>query len=124
MAARRSLPALVLRGGFGDAEAEAEAGVEQLVLPDDADMRGWVDVVCGRCCMVVGGGGGMCVRRLFGCRLAVLETSYPWWPSFPGSLLLGVRNPRHETGSKICVVVAPVSGPALSCRYCGLGGYS
>jgi hypothetical protein len=45
---------------------EAEAGVEQLVLPDDADMCGWVDAGRGRCCMVVVGGGGMCARRLSG----------------------------------------------------------
>jgi hypothetical protein len=52
----------------------------------------------------------------------MLETSCPWWPSFPGNLLLGVRNPRHETGSKICVVVASVPGRALSCHYHGPGG--
>jgi hypothetical protein len=61
MAARRSLPALVLGGDFsGVGSGDAEAGVEQLVLPDGADMRGWVDVGRGRCCMVVVGGGGMC----------------------------------------------------------------
>ena len=58
MAARRSLHALVLGGDFGD----AEAGGEQLVLPDGADMRGWVGAGRGRCCMVVGGGGDMCAR--------------------------------------------------------------
>jgi hypothetical protein len=109
-------------GGVGSGDAEAEAGVEQLVLTDGADMRGWVDAGRGRCCMVVVGGGGMCARRLAGCRLAVLEISYPWWPLFPGNLLLGARNPRHETGSKICVVAAPVPGPALSCHYCGPRG--
>jgi hypothetical protein len=76
-------------GGVGSGGAEAEARVEQLVLPDGADMRGWVDAGHGRCCMVVVGGGGMCARRLAGCRMAVLETSYPWWPLFPGNLLLG-----------------------------------
>jgi hypothetical protein len=125
MAARRSLPALVLGGDFGGVglgDAEADAGVEQLVLPDGAGMRGWVDAGRGRCCIVVVGGGGMCVPQLSGCRLAVLETSCPWWPLFLGNLLLGVRNPRHETGSKICVVVASVPGPALSCHYRGPGG--
>jgi hypothetical protein len=49
-------------GGVGLGDAEAEAGVEQLVLPDGGDMRGWVDVGRGRCCRVGGGGGGMCAR--------------------------------------------------------------
>jgi hypothetical protein len=109
-------------GGVGLGDAEVDAGVEQLVLPDGAGMRGWVDAGCGRCCMVVVVGGGMCARRLSGCRLAVLETSCLWWPSFLGNLLLGVRNPRHEIGSKICVVAASVRGPALSCHYRGPGG--
>jgi hypothetical protein len=103
-------------GGVGSGDAEAEAGVERLEPPDGADMRGWVDVRRGRCCMVVVGG-GMCARRLSGCQLAVLETSCPWWPLFPGNLLSSAHNPRHETGSKICVVAAHVPGPALSCRY-------
>jgi hypothetical protein len=64
MAAWRSLPALVLGGDFGGVDlgdAEADAGVEQLVLPDGAGMRGWVDAGRSRCCMVVVvGGGGMC----------------------------------------------------------------
>jgi hypothetical protein len=64
----------------------------------------------------------MCARRLSGCRMAVLETSCPWWPSFLGSLLLGARNPRYETGSKIYVVATPVPGLALSCHYRGPGG--
>jgi hypothetical protein len=60
MADRQSLPALALVGdfggvGLGDAEAEAEAGVGGLVLPNDADMRGWVGGGYGRCCMVDGG---------------------------------------------------------------------
>jgi hypothetical protein len=50
-------------GGVGAGDAEAEAGVEQLVLPDGADMRGWVGAGCGHCCMVVVvGGGDMCAR--------------------------------------------------------------
>jgi hypothetical protein len=103
-------------GGVGSGDAEAEAGVEQLVLPDGADMRGWVGAGRGRCCMVVGGGGDMCARQLSGCRLVVLETSYPWWPLFPGNPLLGVCNPRREIGSKIYVVAASVPGPSLACH--------
>jgi hypothetical protein len=127
MTARRSLPALVPGGDFGGVglgDANADARVEQLVLPDGAGMRGWVDAGCGRCCMVVVGGGGICVRRLSGCRLIVLETSCPWWRSFSSNLLLGVRNPRHETGSKIYVVATSVPGLVLSCYYHGPGGYS
>jgi hypothetical protein len=56
-------------GGGDLGDAEADAGVEQLVLPDSAGMRGWVDAGRARCCMVVVGGGGMCARRLSGCRL-------------------------------------------------------
>jgi hypothetical protein len=108
--------------GSGDVEAEVEAGVVQLVLLDGAGMCGWVDAGRGRCCMVVGGGGGMCARQLSSCRLVVLETSCPWWPLFPGNLLLGVRNPRCETGSKICAVAASAPGPALSCHYRDPGG--
>jgi hypothetical protein len=110
----------VLGGDFGGVDlgdAKADAGVEQLVLPDGAGMRGRA-----RCCMVVVVGGGMCARRLSGCRLAVLETSCPWWPSFSSNLWLGVCNPRHETGNKICVVVASIPGRALSCHYHGPGG--
>jgi hypothetical protein len=121
MAAQRSLPAFVLGGDFGGVglgDGEADAGVEQLVLPDGAGMRGWVDE--GVVIVVVGG--GMCARQLSGCWLTVRETSCPWWPLFPGNLLSGVRNPRHETGSKICVAVASVLGPTLSCHYRGPGG--
>jgi hypothetical protein len=125
MADRRSLPALVLGGDFGgvgSGGAEAEAGVEELVLHDGADMHGWVGVGCDRCCMVVDGGGDMCARQLSGCRLAVPETSCPWWPLFPGNPLLGVHSLRRETNSKICAVVAPVPGPSLVCCCRGLGG--
>jgi hypothetical protein len=103
-------------------DAEADAGVEQLVLPDGAGMPGWVDAGRDRCCMVIVGGGGMCARRLSGCRLAVLETSCPWWPSFPGNLLLGVRNPHHETCSKICMVAASVPTPPSHAITAALGG--
>jgi hypothetical protein len=108
--------------GSGDAEAEAEAGVEQLVLPDGVDICGWVDAGRGRCCMVVGGGGGMCAQQLSGCRLVVLETSCPWRPLFSGNPLLDVRNPRRETCSKICAVVASIPGPGLACHCRGPGG--
>jgi hypothetical protein len=97
--------------------------VVQLVPPDGADMRGWVDAGRGRCYMVVVGGGDMCARQLSGCCLVVLETSYPWWPLFPGNPLFGARNLRRETGSKICAVAASVSGLACHCRSPG-GGYS
>jgi hypothetical protein len=106
----------------GSGDAEAEAGVEQLVLPDGADMCGWVDDGRGRCCMVVVGGGGMCARQLSGCQLVVLETSYPWRPLFSGNPSLGVRNPRRETGSKICAVAASIPGPVLACHCHGPRG--
>jgi hypothetical protein len=53
----------------------------------------------------------MCARQLLCCRLVAPETSYLWWPSFPGSPLLGARSLRHETSSKICAAAAPVVGP-------------
>jgi hypothetical protein len=103
-------------GGVGSGGAEAEAGVGRLAPPDGVDMRGWVGAGRGRCCMVVGGGDDKCARQLSGCRLVVLETSCPWWPLFPGNPLLGVHNPRRETGSNICAVTAPVPGPGLACH--------
>jgi hypothetical protein len=109
-------------GGVGSVDVKAGVGVVQLIPPDGADMRGWVDVGCGRCCMVVGGGVDMCARQLSDCRLVVLQTSCPWWPLFPGNPLLGVRNPRHETGSNICTVAAPVPDSGLACHYRGPGG--
>jgi hypothetical protein len=109
-------------GGVGSGGAEAEAGVEELVLPDGADMHGWVGAGCGRCCMVVDGGDDMCARQLSGYWLAVPETSCPWWPLFLGNPLLGVHSLRCETNSKIYAVVAPVLGPGLArCCRC-LGG--
>jgi hypothetical protein len=50
------------------------------------------------------------------------ETSYPWWPSFPGSPSLGARSLRRETGSKICAAAAPVLGPDHECHCRGPGG--
>jgi hypothetical protein len=96
--------------------------VEQLVLPDGADMRGWVGAGRGRCCMVVGGGGDKCARQLSGCRLVVLEISCPWWPLFPGNPLLVVCCPHREIGSKICAVAASVPGLGLACHCRGPGG--
>ena len=61
-----------------------------LALPDGAGTRGWVDARRARCCKVVGGGDGMCARRLSGCQLAVLWTSCPWWPSFLDNLYRGL----------------------------------
>jgi hypothetical protein len=81
-----------------------------------------VDAERGHGCMVVGGGVDMCARQLLGCRLVAPETSCPWWPSFPGSPLLGARSLRRETGSKICAAVAPVLGPDHECHYRGPGG--
>jgi hypothetical protein len=127
MADRQSLLVLVLGGDFGgvdSVDAEAGAGVVQFVPPDGADMRGWVDVGRGHCCMVVGGGGDMCARQLSGRRLVALETSCPWWPLFPCNPLLGVRNPRHGTCSNICAVATPVPGPDLARHCLGHGGYS
>jgi hypothetical protein len=115
----------VLGGDFGGVDlvdAEAGAGVVQLVPPGGANMRGWADAGCGRCCMVVGGGGDMCERKLSGCRLVVPETFCPWWPLFLGNPLLDVRSLRHETGSNICAVAAPIPGPGLACHFRGPGG--
>jgi hypothetical protein len=115
----------VLGGDFGGVDLvdeEAGAGVVQLVPPDGADMRGWVDVGRGRRCMVVGGGGAMCARQPSGFRLVALETSSPWWPLFPGNPLLGVRNPRHRTGSNICAVAAPVPASASRAIVAALRG--
>jgi hypothetical protein len=109
----------VLGGDFGGVEAGVE--VVRLVPPGGADIRGWVDVGRGCGCMVVGGGVDMCARPLFGCRLVVLETSCPWWPSFQGSPSLGARSLRHETGSNVCVVAALVPGPGHACHCRGPG---
>jgi hypothetical protein len=57
-----------------------------------------------------------------GCRLVAPETSCLWWPSFPGSPLLGARSLRRETSSKICAAVAPVLGPDHELRCRGPGG--
>jgi hypothetical protein len=96
--------------------------VVRLVPPGGADMRGWVDAGRGRGCMVVDGGVDMCARQLFGCRLVVPETSCPWWPLFPGNPSSGARSLRHETGTNICTVAAPVTGPGHACHCRGSGG--
>ena len=57
----------------------------------------------------------MCARQLLGCRLVAPETSYLWWPSFPGSLLLGACSLRRGTGSKICAAAA--RAPILDCEF-------
>jgi hypothetical protein len=44
------------------------------------------------------------------------ETSCPWWPLFSGNPLLGACSLRHETGSNIYAVAAPVHGPGHACR--------
>jgi hypothetical protein len=64
----------------------------------------------------------MCARQLLGCRLVAPKTSCLWWPSFPGSLLLGARSLRRGTSSKICAAAAPVLGPDHEFRCRGLGG--
>jgi hypothetical protein len=109
-------------GGAGSVDAEAGAEVVRLVPPGGADMCGWVDVGCGRCCMVVGGGVDMCARQLSGCRLVVPETFCPWWPLFPGNPLLDACSLHHETGSNICAVDVPVLDPGLACHCCGPEG--
>jgi hypothetical protein len=63
----------------------------------------------------------MCARQLLGCRLVAPETSCLWWPSFPGSPLLGARSLHRGTSNKICAAVAPVLGPDHEFRCCGPG---
>jgi hypothetical protein len=92
------------------AVAGAEVGVgEARFVPLDVGMRGWVGVEWGHGCMVVGVV-DMCARQLLGCRLVAPETSCLWWPSSPGSPLLGARSLRRGTSSKICVVAALIHG--------------
>jgi hypothetical protein len=87
-------------------------------------MLDWVDAGHGRGCMAMGGGVDMCARQLFGCWLVVPETSCLWWPLFPGNPLLDACSLRHETGSKICVVAAPVPRPGHACHCHGPEGDS
>jgi hypothetical protein len=96
-------------------------GEVQFVPPGGVGMRGWVDAERGRGCMVVGVV-DMCARQLLGCRLVAPETSYLWWPSFPGSPLLGARSLHRGTSSKICAVAAPVPSPDHEFRCRGPGG--
>jgi hypothetical protein len=81
-----------------------------------------VDVGRGHGCMVVGGGVDMCGQQLLGCRRVVPGTSYPWWPSFPGSPSSGAHSLRCEIGSKTCAVAVPVLDPDHACHCCGPGG--
>jgi hypothetical protein len=64
----------------------------------------------------------MCVLQLLGCRLVAPETSCLWWPSFPGSPLLGAHSLCREINSKICAAVAPVLGPNHEFHCRGPGG--
>jgi hypothetical protein len=82
---------------------------EARFVPPDVGMRGWVDAERDHGCMVVGVV-DMCAQQLLGCRLVAPETSCLWWPSSPGSPLLGARSLRRGTSSKICTVAAPVLG--------------
>jgi hypothetical protein len=111
-------------GGVGSVEAEVRVEVVRLVPPGGADMRGWVDAGRGRCCMVVGGGVDMCARQLSGCWLVVPETFCPCWPLFLGNPLLDARSLRHEIGSNIYAVAAPVLALASRAIAATLGGYS
>jgi hypothetical protein len=61
-------------------------------------------------------------RQLLGCRRVVPGTSYPWWPSFPGSPSSGAHSLRHGIGSKTCTVVVPVLDPDHACHCRGPGG--
>jgi hypothetical protein len=63
-----------------------------------------------------------CARQLLGCWLVAPETSCLWWPSFPGSPLLGARSLRRETSSKICAAATPILGPDHEFRCRGPGG--
>jgi hypothetical protein len=64
----------------------------------------------------------MCARQLLGCWLVAPETSCLWWPSFPGSPLLGARSLRRGTSSKICAAAVPDLGPDHEFPCCGPGG--
>jgi hypothetical protein len=96
-------------------------GEVRFVPPGGVGMRGWADVERGRGCMVVGVV-DMCARQLLGCRLVAPETSCLWWPSFPGSPLLGARSLRRGTSSKIGAAAAPVPDPDHEFRCRGPGG--
>jgi hypothetical protein len=124
MVVRRSLPAWVLMGGgYGVVDlGDAEAVVVEPALLYGAGMCGWVEAGFADCGRVASG--GMCARRLTGCRLVVLWTFCPLWLWFRDSPLLGARSPRHETGSRIYAAAASVPGLFLWCRCHGFGGYS
>jgi hypothetical protein len=96
-------------------------GEVRFVPPGGVGMRGEVDAERGRGCMAEGVV-DMCVRQLLGCRLVAPETSCLWWPSFPGSLLLGASSLRRGTSSKICAATTPDPGPDHEFRCRGPGG--
>jgi hypothetical protein len=100
---------------------EVGVGEVRFVPPGGVGMRASVDGVWGRGCMVVGVA-DMCARQLLGCWLVAPETSYPWWPSFPGNPLLGAHSLRRETSSRIGAAVALVLGPDHEFHYRGPGG--
>jgi hypothetical protein len=64
----------------------------------------------------------MCGRQLLGCRRVVPGTSYPWWPSFPGSPSSGACSLRREIGSQTCAVVVTVLDLDHACHCRGPGG--
>jgi hypothetical protein len=64
----------------------------------------------------------MCERQLLGCWRVAPRTSYPWWPSFPGSPSSGACSLRREIGSKTCVAVVPILDPDHACHCHGPGG--
>jgi hypothetical protein len=64
----------------------------------------------------------MCARQLLGCQLVAPETSCPWWPSFPGSPLLGAHSLRRETSSRNGATIVLVLGPDHRFRYRGPRG--
>jgi hypothetical protein len=96
-------------------------GEVRFVPPGGVGMRGAVEAERGRGCMVEGVV-DMFARQLLGCRLVAPESSCLWWPSFPGSILLGARSLCRGTSSKIYAAAAPVLGPDHEFRCRDPGG--
>jgi hypothetical protein len=71
---------------------------------------------------MVEGVAGMCVRQLWGCRLATPVPSSLWWPSFLGSLWFGGRSLRHGRGSTIGAAAAHAPDPYREFHFRGPGG--